>query len=60
MPRLLASASDVRYADFELVTRMFAGAMIGPTRALLAGDVPARILRALPAQLGSLCLGQAK
>ena len=43
---MLASASDARPIDLELVSSMFLGAMIGPVRHLLESDVSrARIAR---------------
>ncbi len=57
LAQMLATAADARFANLDLVTRVFLGAMVGPMRAMLEGEAPPRIRRALPAQLESLCLG---
>ena len=53
---MLATASDARFDDLALTTFMFSTAMVGPTRAMLEGRAPPRMLRALRGQLESLCL----
>lgn len=54
---MLATASDARFEDLALTSYMFVAAMVGPTRAILEGGAPPKMLRALRAQLESLCLG---
>lgn len=54
---MLASAADARFADVQLTAYMLTAAMIGPTRAMLEGGAPPKMLRALRQQLVSLCLG---
>lgn len=53
---MLATASDARFDDLALTSFMFSAAMAGPTRAMVEGDAPPRMLRALRGQLESLCL----
>lgn len=54
---MLASAQDAQFDDLPLVAYMVTVAMIGPTRAMVEGAVPQKMLRALPSQLVALCLG---
>jgi AcrR family transcriptional regulator len=54
---MLATASDARFDDLALTSFMFSAAMAGPTRAMLEGGAPPKMLRALRGQLESLCLG---
>ena len=54
---MLATTSDVRFDELALNAFMFATAMVGPTRAMLEGGAPPKMLRALRGQLESLCLG---
>jgi AcrR family transcriptional regulator len=54
---MLATASDARFYDLALVSYMFHAAMVGPTRAMLEGGAPPKMLRSLRGQLESLCLG---
>jgi AcrR family transcriptional regulator len=54
---MLATASDGRFDDLALTSFMFSAAMAGPTRAMLEGGAPPKMLRALRGQLESLCLG---
>jgi AcrR family transcriptional regulator len=54
---MLATASDARFNDLALTSFMFSAAMVGPTRAMLEGGAPTKMLRALHGQLESLCLG---
>lgn len=54
---MLATASDARFDDLALTSFMFCAAMAGPTRAMLEGGAPPKMLRALRGQLESLCLG---
>ncbi|MFZ3128305.1 MAG: TetR/AcrR family transcriptional regulator, partial [Rhodoferax sp.] len=53
---MLATASDARFDDLALTSFMFSAAMAGPTRAMVEGGAPPRMLRALRGQLESLCL----
>jgi len=53
---MLATASDARFDDLALTSFMFSAAMVGPTRAMVEGGAPPRMLRALRGQLESLCL----
>ncbi|WP_372661954.1 TetR/AcrR family transcriptional regulator [Hydrogenophaga sp.] len=54
---MLATAADARFDDLALTAYMFSAAMVGPTRAMLEGSAPPKLLRALRGQLVSLCLG---
>ena len=54
---MLATATDARFEDLALTSFMFVAAMVGPTRSILEGGAPPKMLRALRAQLESLCLG---
>jgi phage-related baseplate assembly protein len=54
---MLATATDARFDDLAAVTFIFSAAMVGPTRAMLEGRAPPKMLRALRGQLESLCLG---
>lgn len=54
---MLATATDVRFDDLATVSFMFAAAMIGPTRAVLEGRAPQKMMHVLRGQLESLCLG---
>lgn len=54
---MLATATDARFDDLSTVSFMFAAAVIGPTRAVLEGRAPQKMLHVLRAQLESLCLG---
>ena len=54
---MLATATDARFDDLATVTFMFAAAMIGPTRLMLEGRAPQKMLHVLRDQLESLCLG---
>lgn len=54
---MLATAADARFADLPLTAYMLCAALVGPTRSMLEGGASQRMLRALPAQLRSLCMG---
>ncbi|GGP23230.1 TetR/AcrR family transcriptional regulator [Silvimonas iriomotensis] len=54
---MLRTASDARFADISTVTFMFAGVMIGPIQVLLEGEPTPEMLKLLPEQLVSVCLG---
>tara|TARA_R110001599_G_scaffold299881_1_gene504957 strand:+ start:1220 stop:1774 length:555 start_codon:yes stop_codon:yes gene_type:complete len=54
---MLATAPDASFEDLKLTSHVFIAAMVGPTRTLLEGDAPPKLLRALRRQLKSLCLG---
>ncbi|GGP25229.1 TetR/AcrR family transcriptional regulator [Silvimonas amylolytica] len=54
---MLKTASDAQFDDIATVTFMFAGVLIGPIQVLLEGPPSADMLRMLPAQLESVCLG---
>lgn len=54
---MLATASGVRFDDLVLTSYMVCAAMVGPTRAILEGGAPPKMLCVLRAQLESLCLG---
>lgn len=54
---MLLTAPKVRFANPTLTAYMVFTAMVGPTRAMLEGGAPPKMLRALPDQLHSLCLG---
>jgi AcrR family transcriptional regulator len=54
---MLATATDVRFDDLATVSFMFAAAVVGPTRAMLEGRTPKKMMRGLRGQLESLCLG---
>jgi AcrR family transcriptional regulator len=54
---MLATATDARFDELSIVTFMFASAVTGPTRAVLEGRAPRKMLQVLPGQLESLCLG---
>jgi AcrR family transcriptional regulator len=54
---MLASATDVHFADLSTVTFVFLSAMVGPTRAVFEGNAPAKMERLLKGQLVLLCLG---
>jgi AcrR family transcriptional regulator len=52
---MLETAVDAKFNDLPMVTFIFLSAMVGPTRAMLEGRAPARMLRALREQLVTLC-----
>jgi AcrR family transcriptional regulator len=54
---MLATATDARFDDLPTVTYMFSTAMMGTMQAVMEGTAPAKLTRALPGQLESLCLG---
>ncbi|MCW5644779.1 MAG: TetR/AcrR family transcriptional regulator [Rhodoferax sp.] len=54
---MLATAPDAAFEDLQLTSHVFIAAMVGPTRTLLEGDAPPKLLRALRRQLKSVCLG---
>lgn len=54
---MLKTATDAKFRDLESVVFMLIAALSGPVRAVVEGSGPAKIVRALPAQLLSLCLG---
>ncbi|MDR5773936.1 MULTISPECIES: TetR/AcrR family transcriptional regulator [unclassified Caballeronia] len=54
---MLATASDAIFDDLNTTAFMLAAAMVGPTRLMVEGGAPRAMLRALPRQLESLCLG---
>ena len=51
------SLRGVTGRNLALTSFMFSAAMAGPTRAMLEGSAPPKMLRALRGQLESLCLG---
>jgi AcrR family transcriptional regulator len=53
---MLATASDAKFDDLPTVTFMLAAAMSGPTRVLLEGGAPVKMIRQWGAQLEALCL----
>lgn len=57
MSAMPASATDARFDDLALTAFMFSAAMVGPTRAMIEGGAPRKILRVLRRQLESLCPG---
>ena len=57
---MLVTATDARFDDLTTVTFMFAAAMIGPTRVVLEGRAPQKMMHALRGQLESLCMGYLK
>jgi AcrR family transcriptional regulator len=54
---MLATAADARFDDLSMAAFVFHAALVGPTRAMLDGGASPRLLRALPRQLETLCLG---
>lgn len=54
---MLATATDARFNDIDTIAYVFFAAMVGPTRHMLDGGAPQKILRGLRAHLQSLCLG---
>ncbi|ARP96097.1 TetR/AcrR family transcriptional regulator [Bordetella genomosp. 13] len=54
---MLATAEAVEFADLPTVSYMFAAAMTGSMHAVMDGSASAKLARALPGQLESLCLG---
>jgi AcrR family transcriptional regulator len=54
---MLATAPDVRFDDMATVSYMFFAAMVGPTRHIVDGNAPQKIMKGLRAHLVSLCLG---
>jgi len=56
LANMLVTAADARFVDLPMVSFMFLAAMVGPTRAMLEGAAPPRMLDALPNQLNVLCL----
>ncbi|MBW7833962.1 MAG: TetR family transcriptional regulator [Simplicispira suum] len=54
---MLATAPDARFDQPDITAWMFTAALIGPTRNVLESGAPPRMVRALPQQLLSLCLG---
>jgi len=54
---MLATAPGVRFDDLALTSYTFCAALVGPTRAILTGGAPPKMLCELPAQLESLCVG---
>ncbi|MGF6774344.1 AcrR family transcriptional regulator [Paraburkholderia sp. GAS199] len=48
---MLDTAQDAKFADLPMVAFMWLSAMVGPTRAILEGRAPPKMLRALRAQL---------
>jgi AcrR family transcriptional regulator len=54
---MLMTASDAHFDDIAATTFMFMGALVGPIRLLLEGKSPQSMIRKLPGQLESLCLG---
>ncbi|WP_231495477.1 TetR/AcrR family transcriptional regulator [Hylemonella gracilis] len=54
---MLATATDAWFDDLPTVTYMFSTAMMGAMQAVMEGTAPAKLTRALPGQLESLCLG---
>lgn len=54
---MLSTATDARFDDLAVTVQVFAGAMVGPTRAMIESGAPPTSLHALPRHLESLCLG---
>lgn len=54
---MLDTAADVQFDDLPTVTYMFSAAMMGPMQPVMEGTAPVKLVRTLPAQLESLCLG---
>ena len=54
---MLATTPSVRFDDLALTSQMFCLAMTGPVSAIFQRSAPTNIMRSLPAQLESLCLG---
>jgi hypothetical protein len=54
---MLKTATDAKFNDLEKVVFVLTTAMSGPTRAVVEGGGPAKMVRALPSHLRSLCLG---
>ncbi len=52
---MLATASDARFDDLNIVSFMVHAAMAGPTRSALESGAPSKILRALHEHLTMLC-----
>ncbi|MFM0668163.1 TetR/AcrR family transcriptional regulator [Paraburkholderia sediminicola] len=48
---MLETAADAQFADLPMVTFIWLNALVGPTRAMLEGRAPPKMLRALRAQL---------
>jgi AcrR family transcriptional regulator len=53
---MLTSSPGMRFENPALVSFIFSTAMVGPTRAMLEGDAPQKMLVQLRAQLKSPCL----
>ena len=54
---MLATATDAKFNSLEEVVFVLTTAMSGPTRAVIEGGGPSKMVRALPKHLRSLCLG---
>ncbi|SAI68851.1 TetR family transcriptional regulator [Bordetella ansorpii] len=54
---MLATARDAVLEDLPTAAYMFSTAMTGPILAVIEGKAPARLVRALPHHIESLCLG---
>jgi AcrR family transcriptional regulator len=54
---MLKTATDAKFNDLEKVVFVLTTAMSGPMRAVIEGGGPAKMVRALPNHLRSLCLG---
>lgn len=52
---MLATATDASFEDLPTVTFMLNSAIVGPTRAVLEGHAPAKMIRVLREQLITLC-----
>ena len=57
---MLATATDARFDDLPTVSFIFAAAIVGPTRTMLEGHAPKKMMHGLRGQLESLCLGYLK
>lgn len=57
LAQMLATATGAHFNDLEVVSYMFATAMIGPTKGVLEEQAPRKLTRMLRSQLISLCLG---
>lgn len=54
---MLKTASDAHFDDIAVTTFMLTGALVGPIRLLLEGKLPQSMVRKLPGQLESICIG---
>jgi AcrR family transcriptional regulator len=57
LAQMLSTAVDAQFGNLDIVSYMFATAMVGPTKGVLEEQAPRKLTRILRGQLISLCLG---